>query len=39
MIVRKEYIKYMDDGFSIWRIVKYLLFGFIPLYVKKTKLK
>lgn len=37
MIVRKEYVKYMRQDF--WHIIEYLLFGFIPLYVKKTRVE
>ena len=39
MIVREEYIEGRAGGLINWHIVKWLLFGKIPLYVKRTKIK
>lgn len=39
MIVREENVEYRAGGMEVWHIVKWSLFGMIPLYVKRTRLK
>lgn len=39
MIVRKEYIKHEKGGFAVWYVTKYLLFGFIPIYINRFKVR
>lgn len=39
MITRIEFIKYELDGLIVWYIITYKLFGFIPPYTKKIKIR
>jgi hypothetical protein len=37
MIVKVTNLKRTNGGMYTWKIVKYLLFGFIPLYISKSR--
>lgn len=39
MITRIEFEKHERSGLIIWHIITYRLFGLIPLYTKKTKVR
>ena len=39
MIIRIEDVKYTKGGLEAWVVVKYFLFGFLPIYISKSRVR